>query len=201
MSLSLPLGSSPLPLAPPFLAPGLPFPTGGPPFCSTLPCRPQAHTAAPGVPEPAGRRVPHLGIYRRGAQSRAPPSPLHSHLRAAQSTKQLPSRSDPLDPNFLGKREAGTAGERKGRGTAARIVGPEGVPLNQGTRRTCSSSRSAERLRHRGPMAGRGVQSEGGDRARSGRAGPGRAGLGWARLAGLESGSDFSELTGAAVLA
>lgn len=142
--------------------------------------------------DPRASRSPPRGLGSQTPPPRSalegaakPRSPLTTHaplpsLRGPERAR-LPGRSAPRDPNFLGRREAVTTGEEGaqgwGGGLGRRVCGPHASLARQGTRSTCSSSSSADRLRLQGPMAGRGR------RARAG-AGCGRVGPGWI---GLES--------------
>lgn len=134
-------------------------------------------------PRGLGSQTPPPRSALEGAAKPRSPLTTHAPLPSLQGPERarLPGRSAPRDPNFLGRREAVTTGEEGAQGwdggLGRRVCGPHASLARQGTRSTCSSSSSADRLRLQGPMAGRGR------RARAG-AGCGRVGPGWI---GLES--------------
>lgn len=171
----MPQGSFPLLLALPGLAPGLPFSISRPPPCATdCPNRGQ-----PGVPRACSEARPPLRSPRGSGQTALVPHPLPlplpSPLSPGRQAASRPLRLFGLKLSWKkrerGRQERGRDKRGRNLGAGSRMVGPEGVPRKaRGTRRTCSSSssRSADRLRHGGPMAGRA-------RVGSGRVGSGRS--------------------------
>lgn len=140
--------------------------------CSTPPASCYRGPANTESPEPAARRAPHTHLGEPGGavgRTALVPQPLPPPLSPERHAASRPLGL--FGPKLTWKKRERGRQEREERGAGSRTVGPEGAPRKaKATRHTCSSSRSAERLWHRGPMA---VRAGGGS---------GRTGLGQARV-------------------
>lgn len=143
--------------------------TGRPPSCPTPPLSfSNSDPAQPGVPGARSVARPDLGTCARDDHSTL--TPTHS-TALNPAARNLQSDLTLWTLTFL----KGVKGDRsRHKNTAKRVMGPP----SQDPPHTCNRSRSAEKLRHRAPMAGR---EDAEQTLSSGAVGQGRVRPGWSR--------------------